>query len=156
MTPIDAIYNSAVTKLARREHSQQELKNKLLVKFPDNIREIELVLAKLIEQGYQSDERYAEAYIRTRRNQGFGRLRICHELRNNGVAEDLFGPLLREPKQTPDTPLTDVHVYRVWQKKFSAPPENLRDKQRQVRYLVYRGFAPDEIQRLFELMLEHS
>ncbi len=70
--------------LARREHSQKELLNKLLLKGFDK-DDILAVIDELAQQGWQSDSRYAESYTRHRIQKGYGPVLIAYELRQNGI-----------------------------------------------------------------------
>lgn len=63
------IRESCLQLLARREHSQKELLNKLLIKgFNKDV--ILAVIEELAKQGWQSDLRYAESYARHRIEKG--------------------------------------------------------------------------------------
>ena len=57
------IYEQAVRLLARREHGFRELQAKLAAKGFDT-QVLEQQLLRLVEQGLQSDSRYASAIIR--------------------------------------------------------------------------------------------
>lgn len=88
MTDIEKkIREGAVRYLARREYSKVELRRKLLVKFPGLASEIDAELANLAETGLQSDSRFAESFLRSRADSGFGPRRIRQELRAKGVDE---------------------------------------------------------------------
>ncbi len=79
--------------LARREHSAFEIRRKLKQKdIADS--EIEVVVARLQQEGLLSDDRFAEAYIHMRMGKGYGPLRIALELQQRGVAESDYGPYL--------------------------------------------------------------
>lgn len=72
--------------LARREHSQRELLDKL------NLRgferdEVAPVIADLAEQNWQNDDRFAECYVRQRIANGYGPMRIRYELQQRGITE---------------------------------------------------------------------
>ena len=69
--------------LSRREHSYQELIKKLGKK-DFNLSLVNIELEKLIEDGLQSDSRFTESFIRSRKNQGKGPLRIRSELSIRG------------------------------------------------------------------------
>ena len=78
-------YSAALKMLMRREHSKLELFNKLKLKgYDDKI--IDGAIAQLTEQNYQSDERFAEAFILMRFNQGKGPVRIASELKLRGIS----------------------------------------------------------------------
>lgn len=126
----------AMDLLARREHSQKELRDKLINKgYPEDLV-IEAV-EKLAQEKLQSDVRFIENFIRTRSNQGYGPIRIKQELRMKGVeatAEDLQSQDWYEL------------ALQVKQKKFGEnPPKDLQSKAKQIRFLQYKGFTHDQI-----------
>ena len=77
-------YSAALKMLIRREHSQLELSNKLQLKGFDDV-DIKHSIDLLIEQKYQSDERFTEAFIIMRYNQGKGPVIISSDLRKRGI-----------------------------------------------------------------------
>jgi regulatory protein len=78
--------DSALNLLARREHSRMELTQKLKLRnFSEN--EISQTIEQLTQQDLQSDKRFAECYMRSRAEKGFGPVRIKFELREKGVDE---------------------------------------------------------------------
>ena len=74
--------------LARREHSEQELQQKLQARGygPEAVGE---VLVGLKTAGMQDDVRYTEAYIRSRVAKGYGPVRISRELYERGIPRHL-------------------------------------------------------------------
>ena len=122
----------------RREHSQLELLTKLQAKGFD-ISAINDSLLILIEQNYQSDERFSEAFILMRYNQGKGPLKIASELKQRGINKfnlDVFDwfKLAKE----------------VRNKKFGdTPPQDFNNQAKQKRFLQSRGFGFDEINEAF-------
>ena len=64
------IYNKALDLLSRREHSSKEIREKLLLRFDDNII-INSVITKLEENNLINDTRFAEAYVSSRKRKGF-------------------------------------------------------------------------------------
>ena len=83
------IRESAYRLLARREHSYKELQTKLKQREFDRDA-IDAVLQDLIDEGLQSDARFAESYIRMRAMNGFGPERIPLELAERGVGQSLI------------------------------------------------------------------
>ena len=65
---VAALSARAVRLLARREHSRAELRQKLRLKHrneaPLSDELLDAVLDKLVEDGYQSDKRFAELLVR--------------------------------------------------------------------------------------------
>jgi regulatory protein len=73
----------------------------------------------------------------------FGTQRITHELRQKGIAEELISAALPALKES------ELEAARsVWQRKFGALPQDVREKARQMRFLQSRGFSLDTIFRV--------
>ncbi|RQW83880.1 MAG: regulatory protein RecX [Methylococcus sp.] len=127
--------------LARREHSQLELTQKLSRKgFPMDI--VSQVIAELSIRGLQSDSRYAEIYVRSRLSRGYGPLRIRQELRHRGIDAKLLADL--QPVGADD------NLLKIHDRKFGAgPPKNLEERAERERFLLRRGFSGDQIRRFF-------
>lgn len=145
------IYHSALGLLARREHSCHELQQKLLQRFPLSCDLISQVLTRLIDEGYQSDSRYVEAYIRNRLNRGYGLQRVRQELRYRGVNSQLIDAAMMHGEED------DIErLLQVWRKKFKHLPQDVKEKSRQIHFLRYRGFSSSEIESLFRYLAEHQ
>ncbi|EED33477.1 regulatory protein RecX [gamma proteobacterium NOR5-3] len=127
--------------LARREHSLTELKRKLSQRF--DTEELDAALEKLAEENLQSDERFAQSFTRERMLRGVGPLRIESELRQRGVQSVFIDQALVAVPQEERTTWREVAQY-VLQRKFGdAPPIDLSDKARRLRFLGYRGFGEE-------------
>jgi regulatory protein len=137
---------AALRLLARREHSELELRHKLAGRqFGDDL--IDTVVAELAAQGLLSDRRFAAAYVSGRYERGLGPLRIQAELRERGVATELVAETLAELSGT----WVDS-ARRQRNKRFGAGlPEAPRDRVRQMRFLQQRGFTGDQIRAVFRL-----
>ena len=77
----------ALGLLTRREHSRQELTRKLLAKGVAS-DDVETVVAKLADAGWQNDVRFAESRVRVRVGDGYGPLHIRAELGAHGLDRD--------------------------------------------------------------------
>lgn len=87
---------SAVRSLAQREHGRRELERKLTGKGHAPVL-VERVLDYLSAHDLQSDERYAEGFVRSRIQKGYGPVKIRQELASRGVSEDALERQLTEP-----------------------------------------------------------
>lgn len=134
-------FNSAVRLLARREHGEQELLDKLLKKGYASA-DAQEAIAECQRLGLQSDVRYASSFCRLRIRQGYGPLRIQQELQSKKIDRDLIAQILAEEKEQWLTYARDV-----WHKKGSEPPDFAGQQKRQ-RFLLYRGFPADIIARV--------
>ena len=91
--PERSAYDRALGMLARREHSNRELRTRLSKSgYADE--EIEAALGLLRDQHYQDDDRFAEMLLRTRVAQGYGPLHLRAELKSHGLADRRIGELL--------------------------------------------------------------
>lgn len=136
---------AAMNLLARREHSLHELQQKLRRRFPDEAI-VGLELARLREENLQSDQRYAESYLRQRSGRGYGPQRVRSEMRDRGLSDEEIADAMAA---------LDVDWYelaaRVMRKKFGATPVvDLKEKARRLRFMQYRGFHSDHYQHLVE------
>jgi len=127
--------------LARREHSQHELKQKLLLRFKDNPNEIDTMTTQLVLDNYQSDQRFCDAFIRYRQQKGYGKIRILAELRQKGVDSELMSQSFND---------ADIDWFELALKlkinKFGEQVcKEFAIKSKQYRYLQYRGFSSDQI-----------
>lgn len=136
-----AVREHGVRLLARREHSVLELRRKLSRKgHPADL--IEQALEQLQDERLLSDRRFAEAYARSRREQGYGPVRIQAELRERGVDARVDALLDDEDDST-----WVERAARAREKRFGALPDSLKERERQYRFLAQRGFASDQIRR---------
>ena len=97
---------------------------------------VESVLDELEGMKLLSDRRMAESLVRNGAER-FGRARLSQDLQRKGLDENLISNVLQ--------PLAEDEKSRaqaVWQRRFGKPPTSLKEKARQYRFLVGRGFAP--------------
>ena len=131
-------YSAALKMLIRREHSQLELSKKLKLK-GFNDADIKKSIDLLIEQRYQSDERFSEAFILMRYNQGKGPVIISSELKKRGF-ENFNLSIFDWFELAKD----------VRDKKFGQNiPLDYKTQAKQKRFLKSRGFDFDQINKAF-------
>ncbi len=130
--------------LARREHSRAELGRKLSRAGADPGL-LEEVLDQLEAERLLSDERFVEAFVRSRRERGQGPLKIADELRRRGVADELLSRHV-----DPDDPSWTGLAAVARERRFGAPPADERDRARQLRFLAGRGFTRAQAWRALE------
>ncbi|MDL2059015.1 recombination regulator RecX [Mesosutterella sp. AGMB02718] len=135
----------AVAALARREYARAELRRKLRRRFPDSAEpELEAVLDRLESLGYLSDERFAEKFVRQKGGR-LGAARLRMELRQRGVPAEAAEAALSQLGGT-----EEERAYQVWSKKFGNLPEDERERGRQIRFLLSRGFGYSIIRDVFD------
>ena len=131
---------AAVKLLARREHTQAELRRKLAQRgYPPDL--IEAAIAVLRQARLQSDARFAEQFVSEKAAHGNGPVKIRAGLRERGL---------------PDTEIEAAFaaVGTDWaalaatarEKRFGpALPGDFEERARQARFLQQRGFAMEQI-----------
>ena len=131
----------ALRLLARREHGRAELEQKLAAAGFDT--EVAAgAVEELAEEGLQSDRRFVESFVQSRISQGKGPLRIHADLGQRGIAAVLVDEVLEQTGEDWSALAREARA-----KKFGRPrPAEFRDKARQMRFLQYRGFEPEQIQ----------
>jgi regulatory protein len=134
-----SIWNTALNILARRDHSQHELRTKLVSRFPEQANDIEDVLQRLVDSGLQSDQRFCEMWLRYQVSKGRGPIRISMEAKQKGVGTGIN--LLMESS---DIDWFDAALDQA-KKKF---PSGISFEQRAkaYRFLSYRGYSSDSVQ----------
>jgi len=138
-------YACAMGLLARREHSERELGLKLELRDND-AAVIDAVLTQLVKEGYLSNARFAEVFVRSRHERGVGPLRIRVELRQRGVDDRLVEEAFRELSAD----WFDV-ARRQRDKRFGqVPPQSIQERARQMRFLQQRGFNGEQARAAIE------
>ena len=139
------VRKKALDLLARREHSCRELRDKLVRKgFPAPLAGH--TVEALAAEDLISDTRYAESWLRHRRQKGYGPVRIRQELREKGVDPEIIQRFVRF-----DDPRWLAELGRVREKKFGpAPPAGSEERARQARFLQYRGFVLEQILKVLD------
>lgn len=126
----------ALRLLARREHSQLELRRKLASRGHAE-GATAAALATLAAGGLQSDERFAEGYVRMALDRGHGEHRIRAALRERGIEPALAGCVIE----------LDAEGWReraaaALRKRFGeAPAGTTADWAKRARFLAGRGFG---------------
>lgn len=130
---------AALDALARRDHSSGDLRRKLLEKGYDSAV-VAPLLDALIAEKLLDDRRYMENFVAYHAARGQGPLRVRMELRRHG----LQGPAVED--YLGNYPEWLAQLRKARQKKFGAAlPAHYADRQRQARFLGYRGFTGAQI-----------
>ena len=124
----------AIAMLARREHSRAELVRRLAPAQATRA-EVDGVLDELESAGLLSDARFSAALVEQKRGT-HGRRAIAYSLRQKGVdavqAADALGALDRDDERS--------RAQLLWARKFGTAPRDEREKARQIRFLIARGY----------------
>ena len=136
----------AVNLLARREHSQEELRKKLR-KAEFEIDEINVAIQKLAKIDLQSDLRFAENYLHYRSQRGFGSQKIKFELNERGVDKQTINAVFEQE----DIDWFFLAVLARNKRFGQKAPDDLKNRAKQQRFLQYRGFTHEQINESFNI-----
>ncbi|HFR4311965.1 TPA: recombination regulator RecX [Klebsiella pneumoniae] len=148
------LLDRAIRILAMRDHSEQELRRKLVAPVmskngpealdvtPD---ELEQVVAWCIENRYLDDNRFVGQFIASRSRKGYGPARIRQELSQKGIARQVVDQAMRE------CDIDWVSLAREQaQRKYGEPlPFAFTEKVKVQRFLLYRGYLMEDIQEIW-------
>ncbi|GAB4353967.1 MAG: regulatory protein RecX [Gammaproteobacteria bacterium] len=139
-TSPEYVRDIALRLLTRREHSLKELVWKLEGRdLPSDV--VADVTRRLADEGLQSDERFAEVYVRSRAERGYGPRRLKAELRQRGVGDELIERSLMEAGI--DWREQAVRYYR---RRFGdTAPRDWQEEARRCRALEQHGYTAEQI-----------
>ena len=134
------LYDHAVSLLARRDYASGELA-RTLSKMTENREKIDKALSRLVECGYLDDNRLITHMIDKHVRKKHGPARIEQEIRQKGFSPELVEQMLEK---------VDVDWYAMARElkvsKFGdAVASEAKEKNKQIRYLQYKGFSMDMI-----------
>ena len=144
------VKNKAVSLLARREHAVYELKLKLESKGFSGLV-VDQALEELIEDDYLNESRYVEMMIRHHFQRGNGPNKIRHIMRQQKVANSLVQKFFEDFDGDWQISAKQARVKRFGEAELpKSRSEYLKEKSRQIRFLLGRGFEQSDIETVFE------
>ncbi len=142
--------------LGRRDHSRQELKQKLLTKckflfikqkVPQD--EIEELVTKVLDyfekEELQSDSKFAAAYIRQAITKGWGPIKIGYKLKQKGVANNIINSGINQ-----DDAFWQDQIQELISRKYTLPFASINEQSKCQRFLMSRGFIYGQIMQVLK------
>ena len=131
----------ALRLLSQREHSRLELERKLS---PHETEPGQLAKAldELQALGFINEERVIESVIH-RRGAKLGTARLKQELQAKGLSGEAVTEALAELSGT-----EMERAREVWARKFGESATDPKERARQVRFLISRGFAAEVVRKV--------
>jgi regulatory protein len=139
--PSKSLRQRALDYLAKREYSYAELGNKLKT-YAEESDDISAILDDFKTRGWLSDARFTEQLVHARKAK-FGSVRVAHELREKGVADELIAEAVAKIKAGELD-----NAREVCRKKYLHGPETREQWAKQARFLQSRGFGFDIIKQV--------
>ena len=138
----------ALRLLSQREHSRQELERKL-AEHETEPGQLAQALDELQAKGFISEARVIESVVH-RRASKLGTARVRQELVAKGLSGEAVGEALEQLRAT-----ELERAREVWSRKFGEPATDSKEKARQIRFLVSRGFASEVVRRVVQGHSDH-
>lgn len=120
---------------------------KLKERFSESNKEIQEVISRLAEEGYLSDVRYAELFIRQQIGKKRGRQRILLEARQRGVQQQA-----KEILDSLEIDWMQLALENLEMKYFGK----VELKEKVFRYLSGQGFEIDDVFKAYDCYLQKS
>ncbi len=140
--PTLSLKGRALRLLSQREHSRLELERKL-AEHAASPEELARVLDELEARGFISQARVIESVLH-RCSPRFGAARIRQELAGKGLDAEAVSQALAGLKAS-----EAERAHEVWQRKFGGQaPTDPKERARQARFLLARGFAAEVVRRV--------
>ena len=140
------LYDVAVRALMRRAHSVFEMKQKLEWRSNNKLL-VQVVMARLKENGQIDDARYAKQFARQRtEGRKQGKFRVARDLRARGVPDRHIEAALREAAEETDE---GAMVRQRIERKLRAYRGEIDEKKMASIYgsLLRAGFSADAVRR---------
>jgi regulatory protein len=140
------LYDAALRALMRRAHSVHEMKQKL-ERRSDNKLLVQVVMARLKENGQIDDARYAKQFARQRtEGRKQGKFRVARDLRARGIPDRHIEAALEEAaKETDEGAMVRQRIER----KLRSYRGEIDEKKMASMYrsLMRAGFSADVVRR---------
>lgn len=152
-----SVKGRALRYLAQREHSRAELERKLarhvqdrpghdgFVRPEDTAQaQIAKALDELTAADLLSEARAAQSVL-SGQGQRYGSRRLRQTLQAKGLEPDLVRETLQQARGT-----ELERAREVWRRRFGAPPNDAKERAKQMRFLAGRGFDGEVIRRVVQ------
>jgi regulatory protein len=93
-------------------------------------------------KGFISEARVVESVLHTRASR-LGAQRVRRELQQKGVSGEAIADAMDRLRETEED-----RARKVWRKKFGAPATDAKERAKQIRFLMARGFAAEVVRRV--------
>lgn len=153
-SPYARLLDRAIRILAMRDHSEKELRRKLVAPLltkngPEPIdappEEVDRVVAWCQESNYLDDARFTRQFIASRSRKGYGPARIRQELNQKGIGRTDIDQAMC------DCDIDWLALARDQaQRKYGEPlPTVFAEKVKVQRFLLNRGYLMEDIQQIW-------
>lgn len=131
----------ALRLLSQREHSRAELERKL-AKYEEAPGTLAAALDELAAKDFISEARTVQSVVHQRAPR-MGAMRVRQALQQKGIAPQAIAEAVAGLRDTELARARDV-----WSRRFDAVPADAKERARQIRFLMARGFGSDVVRKV--------
>lgn len=145
---------TALAWLGRQEYYEAKFRQKLKDKEATD-EQIELIVEEFTEQNWLSEQRYCNAFVRSRINKGQGKNRIKADAQNKRLDRACLTLALEENDTDWFELALETYNRRYWDKPLADSNGNNdkayeKEKAKRMRFMQYRGFTMDQMRYAME------
>jgi regulatory protein len=131
----------ALRLLSQREHSRPELERKL-AKYEEVPGTLAQALDELAAKDFINETRVVQSVVNQRAPR-MGAARVRQELLHKGIAPEAVAEAVAALRETELD-----RAREVWARRFGVPAADMKERARQVRFLLARGFSGEVVSKV--------
>lgn len=135
---------------SRREYCRKDVMKKVMTALDGDVAKAEEVVAKLVEERYVDDLRYATAFARDKASiAGWGEAKIRYMLSSKGIDRELIAQALDEV----DDKRAETRLEKLMENKVRSLKDDPQCRLKLLRFGLGRGYSYDQVTEMIDKML---
>lgn len=135
---------------SRREYCRKDVMKKVMTALDGDVAKAEEVVAKLVEERYVDDLRYATAFVRDKASiAGWGEAKIRYMLSSKGIDRELIAQALDEV----DDKRAEIRLEKLMENKVRSLKDDPQRRLKLLRFGLGRGYSYDQVTEMIDKML---
>ena len=135
---------------SRREYCRKDVMKKVMTALDGDVAKAEEVVAKLVEERYVDDLRYATAFARDKASiAGWGEAKIRYMLSSKGLDRELIAQALDEV----DDKRAETRLEKLMENKVRSLKDDPQRRLKLLRFGLGRGYSYDQVTEMIDKML---
>lgn len=135
---------------SRREYCRKDVMKKVMTALDGDVAKAEEVVAKLVEERYVDDLRYATAFARDKASiAGWGEAKIRYMLSSKGIDRELIAQALDEV----DDKRAETRLGKLMENKVRSLKDDPQRRLKLLRFGLGRGYSYDQVTEMIDKML---
>ena len=135
---------------SRREYCRKDVMKKVMTALDGDVAKAEEVVAKLVEERYVDDLRYATAFARDKASiAGWGEAKIRYMLSSKGIDRELIAQALDEV----DDKRAETRLEKLMENKVRSLKDDPQRRLKLLRFGLGRGYTYDQVTEMIDKML---